>query len=65
MSNNEMPVAAPRGANRLADTILDGAALSGAGLITYGAHMIYNPAGFIVAGVFFLGGAWMAARKAA
>lgn len=49
----------------LADLVLDGAALGGAGLITWGASLIYHPAGFIVAGTFLLGGAWkMAERKA-
>lgn len=53
------------GASRLADFALDGAGIGGAGLITFGAHEIYGPAGFIVAGLFFLSGAWLAARRAA
>ena len=50
-------------ASRISDLVLDGAALGGAGLITWGAHLIYDPAGFIIAGAFLLGGAWLAARK--
>lgn len=50
-------------ARRLADVVLDLAALSGAGLITYGVHLIYDPAGFITAGALLLGGAWATARK--
>lgn len=46
------------------DLVLDAAALAGAGLVTYGAALVYRPAGFIVAGVFLLAGAWIFARKA-
>jgi hypothetical protein len=53
------------GASRLSDLALDGAAIGGAGLITIGAHMIYQPAAFIVGGLFLLGGAWLTARRAA
>lgn len=31
--------------------------LAGGGLISYGAHLIYEPAGFIVSGVFCVAGA--------
>lgn len=55
----------PGFARRLGDLMLDSAALSGAGLITYGAHLIYEPAGFITAGLFLIGGAWTMAKKAA
>lgn len=34
--------------------ILDALALSGVGLVTYGAWLIYEPAGFIVPGLLFL-----------
>jgi len=49
----------------LADLVLDGAALGGAGLITLGADLIYHPAGVIVAGTFLLGGAWKIAQRKA
>ena len=51
------------GGARIAEILLDLAGLAGAGLITCGAELIYRPAGFIVAGVFLLGGAFLAARK--
>lgn len=53
----------PGAAGRMAELVLDAAALGGAGLITWGVHLIYDPAGFITAGAFLLGGAWLAARK--
>lgn len=40
----------------------DGAGVLGATLITYGAHSVYAPAGWIVAGAFLLAGAWLSAR---
>lgn len=62
MSNIEQPGRLRRAIASAADLALDGTALGGAGLITYGTHLIYHPAGFIVAGVFCLAGAWLAAR---
>jgi len=53
------------GQGRLADFAQDGAALLGAGMITYGVDLIYTPAGYIIAGLFLLSGAWIAARKGA
>jgi hypothetical protein len=41
---------------------IDGAALVGAILITYAAWMVARPAGFFVAGVWFLGAAIAGAR---
>ena len=41
--------------------IRDLAGLSGVGLVSYGAWMIYPPAGFITAGVLLIVGALMAA----
>lgn len=52
-------------AGRVVDLALDGAALAGAALITYGVDLIYRPAAFIVAGLFTLGGAWLSARTSA
>jgi hypothetical protein len=60
-------MAEPNARQRLAATVAgavqDGAALAGAGLITYGASQVYHPAGFIVGGIFMLAGAWRLARK--
>lgn len=52
------------GLGRLGQAVLDGTGLSGAAMITYGAHLIYHPAGFIIGGLFLLAGAWITARKA-
>lgn len=49
-------------ARRAAELALDGAALLGAALITYGADLVYRPAGFITGGAFLLGAAWLRAR---
>jgi hypothetical protein len=65
MSNFERPSLRERLAATASDVALDAVALCGAGLITYGAHLIYHPAGFIIGGVFCLGGAWISARKGA
>lgn len=46
------------------DLVLDAIGLTGAALITYGAHLVYAPAGFIVGGLFLLAAAWLAASKA-
>ncbi|MDE1914732.1 MAG: hypothetical protein KGJ57_17465 [Sphingomonadales bacterium] len=50
---------------RIVDVAVDAAAVAGAGLIAFGADLIYRPAGFIVAGGFLLGGAWLTARRTA
>lgn len=50
---------------KLADLVQDAAGIAGAALIVYGVSLIHRPAAFIVAGVFLLGGAWLAARRAA
>lgn len=49
----------------VADAAQDGAALAGACSVTYGAHLIYHPAGFIVGGAFLLTAAWLTARASA
>ena len=56
------PNSRPTLRQRLSELALDGAALAGAGLIAHGADLIYPPAGFIVAGLFLLMGAWIVAR---
>ncbi len=39
--------------------------LGGAASVAYGAWLAWPPAGFMVGGLFALGGAWLAARTAA
>lgn len=41
------------------EALIDTAGCSGAGLVAYGAWLIYPPAGFIVGGVLLLVAAWM------
>jgi hypothetical protein len=48
---------------RLADLAVDAAGFAGAGLIAYGVWLVFHPAGFVAAGGFLLGAAWLAARK--
>lgn len=38
-------------------------ALVGVALISTGLWMIYPPAAFVVAGLLFVGGAWLSARR--
>jgi hypothetical protein len=40
----------------------DIAGIAGAGLIIYGAWLIYPPAGFLSAGLMLLAAAWLTAR---
>jgi len=47
-----------------AENVVDAAALAGSGFITFGAWLIFHPAGFIVLGMFLLAGAWLAAGRA-
>lgn len=47
----------------LPELLIDGAALCGTGLVSYGTWRIYPPAGFIVAGVLLIAGAVLLARK--
>lgn len=42
---------------RFSETAWDAAGIAGAGLIAYGAWLVYHPAGFIVGGVLLLAGA--------
>lgn len=44
------------------DLVRDTAGIGGAALTAYGASLIYPPAGFIVAGLLLLAGAWLSAR---
>jgi len=46
----------------LPDLARDLAGLAGAGLISYGAWIIYRPAGFLVAGAMLIVGSFLAAR---
>jgi len=45
-----------------ADLLRDALGLAGCGLLSYGAWLCYAPAGFIVAGLMLLAGAWLSAR---
>jgi hypothetical protein len=40
----------------------DAAGLAGCGLVSYGAWLIYDPAGFIVGGLVLVVGAFMSAK---
>lgn len=42
--------------------IRDAVGLCGAGLASYGAWLVYEPAGFIAGGVLLMAGAWLVAR---
>jgi hypothetical protein len=46
-----------------AGLLVDAAFIGGASLVTWGAALIYRPAGFIAAGLFLLSAAWLMARK--
>jgi hypothetical protein len=59
-----LKAALKRAAAASADSVPDAILLFGAGLVSYGAHMIYAPSGFIVGGMFFLYAGWAAARRA-
>jgi hypothetical protein len=41
------------------DLLADSIGLLGAGLLSYGAWLVYAPAGFIVGGVLLLAAGWM------
>ena len=56
---NAMTKAAAAAVDSLPDALL----LIGAALVSYGAHMIYAPAGFIVCGSFFILAGRLAARS--
>ena len=47
----------------LGDIVVDVAGVAGAASISYGAGLIYRPAGFIVAGVLLLAASILAARS--
>lgn len=49
-------------ARALPGIVRDIAGLGGAGLVAYGAWLVYAPAGFITGGVLLLAGAWLSAR---
>lgn len=45
--------------------IRDGAGLAGVGLVSYGAGLVYAPAGYITAGLLLIAGAFLAGRAKA
>lgn len=42
--------------------VVDGSILAGGALVTWGAHLVYRPAGFLVAGALLLALGWKGAR---
>lgn len=54
-----------KAAEVLAPLVRDAAGLAGAGLIAYGASLVYEPAGYIVGGMMLLVGALLSARRSA
>lgn len=40
----------------------DGVGIAGAGLVSFGAWLAWQPAGFVVAGVFLLALAWLTSK---
>lgn len=40
----------------------DALMVSGAGAVAYGASLMYEPAGFLVGGLFLIAAGWLAAR---
>lgn len=56
------PSTRARGALLLATVMRDLAGLAGAGLVAYGAWLVFPPAGFITGGVLLLAGALLLLR---
>jgi hypothetical protein len=48
----------------LGELARDAAGLAGACLLSYGAWLVYPPAGFIAGGALLIAGAWLSARGA-
>lgn len=46
----------------VAGWIPDALMTGGAGAVAYGASLVYQPAGFVVGGVFLLAAGWLLAR---
>lgn len=53
-----------RAAALLPTALSDAAGLAGAGLLAYGAALVYLPAGLMTGGALLLAGAWLSARHA-
>lgn len=51
-----------KGALAAAGWIPDGLMVGGAGAVAYGAGLVYQPAGFVVGGLFLLAAGWLTAR---
>ena len=49
-------------ASKLGVLVRDAIGLAGAGLVAHGAWLVYEPAGFIVAGLLLIAAAWLGAR---
>lgn len=54
----------PRLRKLFSDWAEDVVLLTGAGLVSYGAHLVYHPLGFITAGVLLMAGTIFKARGA-
>lgn len=61
---NGLKATIKRVAGGLPGMLPDAMLIAGAGLVSYGAYMVYEPAGYMVCGVFFLIGGWFVARSA-
>lgn len=51
-----------KGALAAAGWIPDGLMVCGAGAVAYGSGLVYQPAGFVVGGLFLLAAGWLTAR---
>lgn len=60
MIKDKLKIAAVRAAGWLPDALMT----AGAGAVSIGSGRIYEPAGWIVAGLFALAGGWLLARGA-
>lgn len=60
MNKAKLKALAARAAGLVPDALLVG----GAGAVSFGAGMVYLPAGWIVGGLFALAGGWMTAKGA-
>lgn len=49
---------------KVTDLAAETVGLAGAGLVSYGAWLVFEPAGFIVGGVFLLAAAWLLGASA-
>lgn len=60
---NGLKATIKRAAGGLSDMLPDAMLIAGGGLVSYGAYMVYEPAGYMVCGAFLLLAGWFAARS--